>query len=209
MMPWRTRRLRRVDPLVRSLQCGHGELPWRTAMRPASRNAAVIELQCGHGEFAVENSDGSCLRTLEPIGASMRPRRIRRGERSPCRRGRPARLTLQCGHGEFAVESSRLFYTAGNACRVRPRFRSSPTGTVLPEFLQFPKNWRSCKAAVSLRWLHGPHRHAATGSTSRTRRRRTSARFARLPTTATSGNPAATPGSAAATPSGQATHREA
>src|SRR6266511_2509484 len=88
-----------------TLQCGHGEFavengdqaaiydtqfpqrfnaatansPWRTTLAE-TRLGAPRSLQCGHGEFAVENSAprpaGHCART-----ASMRPRRIRRGER--------------------------------------------------------------------------------------------------------------------------------
>src|SRR6266511_2826246 len=62
----------------RPLQCGHGEFAVENMARAVDRIDVEV-LQCGHGEFAVEN------RTLAGVhgwsnGASMRPRRIRRGE---------------------------------------------------------------------------------------------------------------------------------
>src|SRR6266511_2030404 len=103
--PWRTWQLSSRKAALSMLQCGHGEFavengdqaaiydtqfpqrfnaatansPWRTTLAE-TRLGAPRSLQCGHGEFAVENSAprpaGHCART-----ASMRPRRIRRGER--------------------------------------------------------------------------------------------------------------------------------
>src|SRR6266511_604153 len=52
--------------------------PWRTGSC-AVKVGSVSPLQCGHGEFAVENSLWLTLEA-EPAKASMRPRRIRRGE---------------------------------------------------------------------------------------------------------------------------------
>src|SRR5205807_1245347 len=87
----------------------------------------IIKLQCGHAEFGVEKNILGYSRR-EHRAASMRPRRIRRGEapqrakscwrptcfnaatpnsawrisRSRC--GQALRSALQCGHAEFGVE---------------------------------------------------------------------------------------------------------
>ena len=101
------------------LQCGaRANSPWRTqghgqGSPPAFRSGCSV-LQCGHGEFAVENRAdvlaprirrSECPRSK----ASMRPRRIRRGEhfagKYAFRTGRSGRRCFQCGHGEFAVEN--------------------------------------------------------------------------------------------------------
>jgi len=86
-------------------------------------------LQCGHGEFAVENiaklwgvphyssasmrprrirrgEHGSAVVGEATETASMRPRRIRRGERHSCMYTCWYAGKLQCGHGEFAVENN-------------------------------------------------------------------------------------------------------
>src|SRR6266545_3887063 len=64
-------------------------------------------LQCGHGEFAVENLISSTA-LCHSSSASMRPRRIRRGEPG-CPNDPDADCCwLQCGHGEFAVENLLL-----------------------------------------------------------------------------------------------------
>src|SRR5438876_1100250 len=89
------------------LQCGHGEFAVENVYTGRLGVISNDKLQCGHGEFAVENpgnvgrnwrrgssfnaaTANSPWRTacegyiLTPGGvASMRPRRIRRGER-PC-----------------------------------------------------------------------------------------------------------------------------
>ena len=92
---------------------------------------SVLPLQCGHGEFAVENEKSFESTPTDAYDASMRPRRIRRGERGAASRrgagGRPGfnaatanspwrtipvtstnpfSFMLQCGHGEFAVENT-------------------------------------------------------------------------------------------------------
>src|SRR6266511_3781654 len=95
-----------------------------------------ILLQCGHGEFAVENK-GSPLVRSDSSSASMRPRRIRRGEPSICADTLRPSVSLQCGHGEFAVENTSLLdndaskrselqcghgeFAVENVCSSRPR----------------------------------------------------------------------------------------
>src|SRR5205823_1197790 len=77
--PWRTTlKMNRGSERI-LLQCGHGEFAVENA--PGEKFSVRVWgwLQCGHGEFAVENggrAGGAGLHLL----ASMRPRRIRRGE---------------------------------------------------------------------------------------------------------------------------------
>src|SRR5207249_500606 len=59
-----------------------------------------------HGEFAVENSGTVGIMLPPSVLASMRPRRIRRGEGNTCNPDGKVVEWLQCGHGEFAVENS-------------------------------------------------------------------------------------------------------
>ncbi len=127
--PWRTplpTRPPRTAP--RRLQWGHGEFAVENVVSVMPSPVAMAALQWGHGEFAVENRTGSAGgRGIS--GASMGPRRIRRGERlrqalhgsrvrrfngatanSPWRtcdaQGGPKVVAwLQWGHGEFAVEN--------------------------------------------------------------------------------------------------------
>src|SRR5437879_2419800 len=71
-----------VDPvpaLHPRLQCGHGEFAVENSSAANSAVPSYCVLQCGHGEFAVENPTLPPLRR-PPTRASMRPRRIRRGE---------------------------------------------------------------------------------------------------------------------------------
>src|SRR5947209_3281040 len=108
----RPRRIRRGELVVQELEVD-----------------TIKALQCGHDEFAVENvrpgrsvGHGRCasMRLLRIRGgklclwcwwttsltASMRPRRIRRGERQSPDVLLPPGERLQCGHDEFAVENS-------------------------------------------------------------------------------------------------------
>src|SRR5690348_10503685 len=82
----RPRRIRRGEPPAWSvlasqhnlLQCGHDEFVVENQDKQGWRDFALL-LQCGHDEFVVEN-EGVDLQG-QPLGpASMRPRRIRRGE---------------------------------------------------------------------------------------------------------------------------------
>ena len=157
-------------------------MPSAASMRPrpefAVENAgrptcasADRRLQCGHDEFAVENGrargaiahrrDASMRprrirrgeRAAAELGrgherASMRPRRIRRGERCDhaCR-AQPTVAALQCGHDEFAVEnySSMRSRSAGHASmRPRPEGRGEPA-----------TSWRD-RLSDELQCGHGP-----------------------------------------------------
>src|SRR5438067_2188221 len=62
-----------------TLQCGHGEFAVEILTASSATSANSRRLQCGHGEFAVEMCllRGQCQ--VRPT-ASMRPRRIRRGD---------------------------------------------------------------------------------------------------------------------------------
>ncbi len=77
--------------------------PWRTRTG-APRPDRADRLQWGHGEFAVENGRRAHSARRGAGGASMGPRRIRRGE---LRIVGPGLMVspLQWGHGEFAVEN--------------------------------------------------------------------------------------------------------
>src|SRR5258708_7651911 len=80
----------------------------------------TLRLQCGHAEFGVENQKElyHANRSHRP---SMRPRRIRRGERVPgCYLLRPGE-GLQCGHAEFGVEN--LLTVAASAVQPAPSMR--------------------------------------------------------------------------------------
>ncbi len=103
--------------------------PWRTTRGPNFSTASRQTLQCGHGASAVENGAGeggtvlgrkgfkaatarAPWRTVVIMsgssvlrGASMRPRRERRGERRGAAAVAGAPGTLQCGHGASAVEN--------------------------------------------------------------------------------------------------------
>src|SRR2546421_535021 len=76
---------------------------WRTS-QGFLRGKVMERLQCGHAEFGVEN-DVTRSNIRRSKKASMRPRRIRRGEphgiRTDCLRD----TRLQCGHAEFGVEN--------------------------------------------------------------------------------------------------------
>ncbi len=83
----RPRRIRRGEP-VRRGSAGRGwtgfnaataNSPWRTQPLASRRRVGRWRLQCGHGEFAVENQGKGCINSWSLL-ASMRPRRIRRGE---------------------------------------------------------------------------------------------------------------------------------
>src|SRR5947199_291935 len=101
---------------------------WRTVSQ-GQFGSWPNEPQCGHAEFGVENrmvtrcgartttsfnaaTPNSAWRT-EPteavetlvVIASMRPRRIRRGERQQWTWRRGPGFWLQCGHAEFGVEN--------------------------------------------------------------------------------------------------------
>src|SRR6266511_2030405 len=74
------------------LQCGHGEFAVENAECNCLHIIALFTLQCGHGEFAVENKRFTYV-VLKRKEASMRPRRIRRGERG---NSVPERLLCLC-----------------------------------------------------------------------------------------------------------------
>src|SRR5438105_3600256 len=63
------------------LQCGHGEFAVENEGGMKCNGCGMTMLQCGHGEFAVENKEAYSCDACKREGASMRPRRIRRGER--------------------------------------------------------------------------------------------------------------------------------
>src|SRR5436309_276274 len=79
-------------------------------------------LQFGHGEFAVENEVGH-RRLHRGQLASIRPRRIRRGEPGWIASVSSVYRRLQFGHGEFAVENTAkvAFISALTIASIRPR----------------------------------------------------------------------------------------
>ncbi len=103
--PWRTMRSAACPRRPRrGFNGATANSPWRTTVAACVAEYRRKLLQWGHGEFAVENE--RALETLKALadGASMGPRRIRRGERGRCARDDPGAV-LQWGHGEFAVEN--------------------------------------------------------------------------------------------------------
>src|SRR5947209_2462093 len=85
------------------LQCGHAEFSVENQC-PCRCCCLDQKLQCGHAEFSVENASPSSL-TIWDRRASMRPRRIQRGEPTPLVGVRQFKPALQCGHAEFSVEN--------------------------------------------------------------------------------------------------------
>src|SRR5207249_3717736 len=75
---WRRADWKRVSGPPATLQCGHAEFGVENDESPDALER-VYELQCGHAEFGVENGQADAARQAGR-GASMRPRRIRRGE---------------------------------------------------------------------------------------------------------------------------------
>jgi len=101
--PWRTSPARAGRRASRRFNAATANSPWRT-FTDTENNTLTLWLQCGHGEFAVENMHKTGLDYHDAV-ASMRPRRIRRGEQGLGTRHRQGLRRLQCGHGEFAVEN--------------------------------------------------------------------------------------------------------
>src|SRR4051812_24609974 len=81
------------------LQCGHDELVVENSFPGPLLPTALWKLQCGHDELVVENFDCGAGR-IDNRNASMRPRRISRGELDSSGKKWSPPALLQCGHDE-------------------------------------------------------------------------------------------------------------
>ena len=138
--PWRTMLTRTSGPATAWLQCGHGDSPWRTPLtlsctvvwcfnaataicRGERLTRAALRRAGGSFNAATANSPWRTAparsRDARRSGASMRPRRISRGERATRDAG-AATTTASMRPRRFAVENQRAAWHAATAS-MRPR----------------------------------------------------------------------------------------